>query len=118
MIYRFRSFIANFNLMTFIQVIESPAAKIGVFCNKSISQDSQELPPKAKCEGHSKSKDQEEVAPGAVYQTGVLRTNCIDCLDRTNVAQFVYGAFILGKQVCLFFKKKMQGMYSLTVVFL
>lgn len=24
-------------------------------------------------------------------QRGVLRTNCIDCLDRTNVAQFAMG---------------------------
>ncbi|XP_076883989.1 phosphoinositide phosphatase SAC2-like [Bidens hawaiensis] len=33
------------------------------------------------------------------YQTGVLRTNCIDCLDRTNVAQFAYGWAALGRQL-------------------
>lgn len=33
------------------------------------------------------------------YQTGVLRTNCIDCLDRTNVAQFAYGWAALGHQL-------------------
>ncbi|XP_076888206.1 phosphoinositide phosphatase SAC2-like [Bidens hawaiensis] len=33
------------------------------------------------------------------YQTGVLRTNCIDCLDRTNVAQFAYGWVALGHQL-------------------
>ncbi|KAL6509893.1 hypothetical protein OROGR_022381 [Orobanche gracilis] len=32
-------------------------------------------------------------------QTGVLRTNCVDCLDRTNVAQFVYGSAALGYQL-------------------
>ena len=33
------------------------------------------------------------------YQTGVLRTNCIDCLDRTNVAQYAYGLEALGRQL-------------------
>ncbi|BAT76922.1 hypothetical protein LR48_Vigan01g286800 [Vigna angularis] len=32
-------------------------------------------------------------------QTGVLRTNCIDCLDRTNVAQYAYGLAALGHQL-------------------
>lgn len=34
-----------------------------------------------------------------VHQQGVLRTNCIDCLDRTNVAQFCVGVHALGLQV-------------------
>jgi len=32
-------------------------------------------------------------------QNGVLRTNCIDCLDRTNVAQFDYGLASLQLQL-------------------
>ncbi|XP_031280386.1 phosphoinositide phosphatase SAC2-like [Pistacia vera] len=32
-------------------------------------------------------------------QNGVLRTNCIDCLDRTNVAQYAYGLVALGCQL-------------------
>ena len=32
-------------------------------------------------------------------QAGVLRANCIDCLDRTNVAQFTYGHAALGRQL-------------------
>ena len=32
-------------------------------------------------------------------QQGVLRTNCIDCLDRTNVAQFAYGLHALSYQM-------------------
>ncbi|XP_078164359.1 phosphoinositide phosphatase family protein isoform X2 [Carex rostrata] len=32
-------------------------------------------------------------------QKGVLRTNCIDCLDRTNVAQYAYGLIALGRQL-------------------
>lgn len=32
-------------------------------------------------------------------QNGVSRTNCIDCLDRTNAAQFVIGKRALGRQL-------------------
>lgn len=34
-----------------------------------------------------------------MFQKGVLRTNCIDCLDRTNVAQYAYGLASLGRQL-------------------
>ncbi|KAL9268510.1 Phosphoinositide phosphatase SAC3-like protein [Drosera capensis] len=34
-----------------------------------------------------------------MFQKGVLRTNCIDCLDRTNVAQYAYGLAALGNQL-------------------
>ncbi|GAA0160665.1 phosphatase [Lithospermum erythrorhizon] len=34
-----------------------------------------------------------------MLQQGVLRTNCIDCLDRTNIAQFCYGLVALGHQL-------------------
>ncbi|XP_019423515.1 PREDICTED: phosphoinositide phosphatase SAC2-like isoform X2 [Lupinus angustifolius] len=34
-----------------------------------------------------------------MLQAGVLRTNCIDCLDRTNVAQFAYGLAALACQL-------------------
>jgi hypothetical protein len=30
---------------------------------------------------------------------GVLRTNCIDCKDRTNVAQYAYGLAAIGHQL-------------------
>ncbi|KAJ3414686.1 phosphatidylinositol-3,5-bisphosphate 5-phosphatase [Chytridiales sp. JEL 0842] len=32
-------------------------------------------------------------------QNGIVRTNCIDCLDRTNAAQFVIGKCALGHQL-------------------
>ena len=32
-------------------------------------------------------------------QAGVVRTNCVDCLDRTNVAQFAMGLAGLGRQL-------------------
>lgn len=34
------------------------------------------------------------------FQTGIVRTNCVDCLDRTNTAQFVIGKCVLGYQLC------------------
>ncbi|XP_078444255.1 phosphoinositide phosphatase SAC2-like [Wolffia australiana] len=34
-----------------------------------------------------------------LFQNGVLRTNCIDCLDRTNVAQYSFGLAALGRQL-------------------
>ncbi|KAF2297208.1 hypothetical protein GH714_019420 [Hevea brasiliensis] len=34
-----------------------------------------------------------------MFQNGVLRTNCIDCLDRTSVAQYAYGLVALGHQL-------------------
>ncbi|CAI0448160.1 unnamed protein product [Linum tenue] len=53
----------------------------------------------------SKLKEVGNVANGnhstkqPMFQNGVLRTNCIDCLDRTNVAQFAYGLAALGCQL-------------------
>ncbi|RKF82296.1 Polyphosphoinositide phosphatase [Golovinomyces cichoracearum] len=35
----------------------------------------------------------------AQVQNGIARTNCIDCLDRTNAAQFVIGKRALGHQL-------------------
>lgn len=32
-------------------------------------------------------------------QNGVLRTNCLDCLDRTNIAQFFLAKHVLGNQL-------------------
>ncbi|WOL18777.1 phosphoinositide phosphatase SAC1 [Canna indica] len=41
----------------------------------------------------------QQVTNGPCFQSGVLRTNCIDCLDRTNVAQYAYGLAALGRQL-------------------
>lgn len=38
-------------------------------------------------------------AKGYRLQTGVIRTNCVDCLDRTNSAQFVAGKCALAYQL-------------------
>ncbi|CAL5051554.1 unnamed protein product [Urochloa decumbens] len=54
--------------------------------------------------GNGIAKDSSEVNGSAQikplkFQKGVLRTNCIDCLDRTNVAQYAYGLAALGHQL-------------------
>lgn len=38
--------------------------------------------------------------PTGSKQTGVVRTNCVDCLDRTNTAQFAMGKCALAYQLC------------------
>jgi hypothetical protein len=47
----------------------------------------------------NETNKQEPLGDSPCYQTGVLRTNCIDCLDRTNVAQYAYGLAALGRQL-------------------
>lgn len=46
-----------------------------------------------------KELNHHSIGDGARFQSGVLRTNCIDCLDRTNVAQYAYGLAALGRQL-------------------
>uniref|UniRef100_A0A1J3I362 Phosphoinositide phosphatase SAC2 n=1 Tax=Noccaea caerulescens TaxID=107243 RepID=A0A1J3I362_NOCCA len=48
-------------------------------------------------ENGNDSKDGQKEA--TMLQKGVLRTNCIDCLDRTNVAQYAYGLVAFGRQL-------------------
>lgn len=36
---------------------------------------------------------------GETLQTGIIRVNCVDCLDRTNTAQFALGKCALAIQV-------------------
>jgi hypothetical protein len=43
-------------------------------------------------------------------QDGVVRTNCMDCLDRTNVVQSMFGRYILYRQ--LQERKGLQSKYS------
>lgn len=39
---------------------------------------------------------------GVILQNGIIRVNCVDCLDRTNTAQFVIGKCALAYQVYIF----------------
>ncbi|KAI3495678.1 hypothetical protein L1887_38024 [Cichorium endivia] len=49
--------------------------------------------------GKYDEKDNNFSRPQPMFQKGILRTNCIDCLDRTNVAQYAYGLAALGHQL-------------------
>uniref|UniRef100_A0A0D9YZA7 SAC domain-containing protein n=1 Tax=Oryza glumipatula TaxID=40148 RepID=A0A0D9YZA7_9ORYZ len=54
------------------------------------------------CNGTTEDKAENNESPPLKppkFQKGVLRTNCIDCLDRTNVAQYAYGLAALGHQL-------------------
>ena len=44
-------------------------------------------------------KNGPSASDGEQIQCGIARTNCIDCLDRTNAAQFVIGKRALGHQL-------------------
>ena len=44
-------------------------------------------------------KDGQCFAKKGSLQTGIIRTNCVDCLDRTNTAQFAIGKCALGYQL-------------------
>ncbi|WOK97567.1 phosphoinositide phosphatase SAC3-like [Canna indica] len=46
-----------------------------------------------------KTYNGDKLAKPPKFQRGVLRTNCIDCLDRTNLAQYAYGLAALGRQL-------------------
>ncbi|XP_019463550.1 PREDICTED: phosphoinositide phosphatase SAC3-like isoform X2 [Lupinus angustifolius] len=61
------------------------------------NEDTNNLERKAS-EGNNVSNENHSVKP-PILQRGVLRTNCIDCLDRTNVAQYAYGLAALGHQL-------------------
>lgn len=49
--------------------------------------------------GDSNVDNEDYYGKSPLFQKGVLRTNCIDCLDRTNVAQYAYGLIALGQQL-------------------
>lgn len=53
----------------------------------------------AKTSGDSNIANGNHCGKQPIFQRGVLRTNCIDCLDRTNVAQYAYGLAALGHQL-------------------
>jgi len=40
-----------------------------------------------------------KTSSGRQFQTGVVRINCVDCLDRTNTAAFAFGKAALGLQL-------------------
>lgn len=70
---------------------------------RDISKESHNDPEDAKnvetiSNGDSNVANEDYYGKSPLFQKGVLRTNCIDCLDRTNVAQYAYGLIALGRQ--------------------
>ncbi|KAG2272031.1 hypothetical protein Bca52824_066586 [Brassica carinata] len=66
----------------------------GIFCQLTSdgfqnTMDKGETASDSAVENGNDSKDAREEAT-TMLQKGILRTNCIDCLDRTNVAQYAY----------------------------
>lgn len=59
--------------------------------NSSVNCDKENGPSQHKRDNNDGAKPQ--------FQSGVVRTNCIDCLDRTNVSQYAYGLEALGRQL-------------------
>ncbi|XP_058781494.1 phosphoinositide phosphatase SAC2-like [Vicia villosa] len=51
------------------------------------------------CDYNGDDENKDYTVKPKTLQSGVLRTNCIDCLDRTNIAQFAYGLVALGRQL-------------------
>ena len=68
--------------------LENPSSE-----NGNVSKLDSEIA-KAECDAN-----QNQSIKVPMFQSGVLRTNCIDCLDRTNVAQYAYGLVALGHQL-------------------
>ncbi|EDL04967.1 RIKEN cDNA A530089I17, isoform CRA_b [Mus musculus] len=82
------------NVLDRLNVIaESVVKKTGFFVNRPDSYCSILRPDEKWNElgGH--------VIPTGRLQTGILRTNCVDCLDRTNTAQFMVGKCALAYQL-------------------
>ncbi|KAH7295672.1 hypothetical protein KP509_27G060300 [Ceratopteris richardii] len=48
---------------------------------------------------HKVSSSEDKAPIKESFQHGVLRSNCIDCLDRTNVSQYAFGLVALGRQL-------------------
>lgn len=58
-----------------------------------------ERKPKAEATQHNLRETGPKKHAPVSFQTGVLRTNCVDCLDRTNTAQFMVGKCALAYQL-------------------
>lgn len=70
------------------EIARNAVLKVGIFVNK---------PKKLFQKQNTLGRNKNEFAN---FQTGIVRTNCVDCLDRTNTAQFAIGKCVLGYQLC------------------
>ncbi|KAF7091477.1 hypothetical protein CFC21_094051 [Triticum aestivum] len=76
------------------------------FCDENSNSDisQEDISGSSDSSGNGTTEDKAETSElpqlkPPIFQKGVLRTNCIDCLDRTNVAQYAYGLAALGHQL-------------------
>ncbi|KAG0211378.1 phosphatidylinositol-3,5-bisphosphate 5-phosphatase [Mortierella sp. NVP41] len=76
----------NENVISVLEIIAERAFAQTGFFHSGYNQDS--------ARQHHKN-----VIYGSGLQNGVVRTNCIDCLDRTNAAQFIIAKCALGHQL-------------------
>jgi len=58
-----------------------------------------DLPSKDETASNLAVENDNDTKEATMLQKGILRTNCIDCLDRTNVAQYAYGLVAFGRQL-------------------
>ena len=70
--------------------------KTGFFQNRNIAINRDSGWPKPNT---STSKTEYSSNYGPIMQTGITRVNCVDCLDRTNTAQFAIGRIALAHQL-------------------
>ncbi|KAI8016918.1 Phosphoinositide phosphatase SAC4 [Camellia lanceoleosa] len=77
---------------------QSPARDCNVDTEENGNSEDADYLERKLCGGNNVANGNHSVKP-PMCQKGVLRTNCIDCLDRTNVAQYAYGLASLGKQL-------------------
>jgi len=74
--------------------------KVGIFHNRPTSYLQQNRGGRQDRELLDSWKDKVGREGGIIMkQTGIIRTNCVDCLDRTNTAQFSVGLCALGFQL-------------------
>jgi len=74
--------------------------KVGIFHNRATSYLQQNRGGRLDRELLDSWRDRVGRDAGSIMmQTGIIRTNCVDCLDRTNTAQFSIGLCALGFQL-------------------
>lgn len=93
----------NLNVSTSLHEVSTWAVnQTGFFCSApkwKILKDRQVVPFSDDTTDSTNIKYHMGIPIFPMEQKGVLRTNCIDCLDRTNVAQFSAGVEALGQQL-------------------
>lgn len=98
----------NENVISVLEIIaEKTFAQTGFFhsghhLNNQKNYDSDPTPESDLLQGGPGAKSsRQSTLYSSGLQNGVVRTNCIDCLDRTNAAQFIIAKCALGHQVIL-----------------